>query len=56
MACGKQQVGINTAHVISKLSLQTGDVFSDIALPASLKKKFLVIATLYKETHHHSVI
>lgn len=39
MACGKQRVGINTAHVISKLSLQTGDVFSDIALPASLKKK-----------------
>lgn len=39
MACGKQRVGINTSHVISKLSLQTGDVFSDIALPAFFFKK-----------------
>lgn len=39
MTCGKQRVGINTSHVISKLSLQTGDVFSDIALPAFFLKK-----------------
>lgn len=41
MACGKQRVGINTSHVISKLLLQAGDAFSDIALPAFFEKKNL---------------